>query len=156
MLVEQLPDHPEPKLCRVDQDSLPFLWDAALNIMKEHPQGLLDVMSSEEVLSNIQNGLYDLWLGIHKRSVEVALLTSYSRHAYSNPLFLIWGGGSGKKYWKTGTKTLEHFASVIGATEIRVFSNRPGTAKWAEKLGYKPAQTVFVKHIPQPKGTWRN
>jgi hypothetical protein len=154
MEIEELPFNEEPKLCRVDpEEELPKLWDAVKPIMMAHPRGLLDVMSIEEVHHYIATGLYDLWVGVHERRVEVALITSLSRHAHEQPLFLIWGGGEGRKYWEVGHKTLEHFAQLIGATQIRV-PGRRGVGRWAERFGYLEEQVVYVKKINQPDQKW--
>lgn len=155
MRIQELPQSEEPKFCRVDSDTLPLIWPAFLEIVKHHPRGLLDVMSVEEILSAIQNGFYDLWVGIQDQEVQVAVLTALHRHAYSSPLFVIWGGGIGKAYWKLGVKTLNHYAQLIGATEIRV-PGRRGVGRWAEKLGFAEHQVIYVKPIEQPSRKWSN
>lgn len=154
LVIEGLPFHEEPKLCRVNtMRELELLWPAALTLMEAHPRGLLDMLSLEEVLNLIQTDTYNLWVGISKKTVEVALLTSFSRHTHSSPLYLVWGGGNGKKYWTCGQKTLEHFAQLIGATEIRV-PGRRGVGRWAQRFGYLENQVVYVKKIPQPDLKW--
>lgn len=155
-LVEELPNRDEPKLCRVSQEELPYFWDIVLEIMKEHPRGLLDVMSVDEVLNGIQVGLFDLWVGVDKKEVEVAVLTSFSRHAFVSILYVVWGGGIGKKYWRVGIETIEHYAQIIGADTIRVQTTRQGVLRIAKKYGYLPEEIILVKRFEQPTGKWRH
>lgn len=142
-----LPRDPNPQFCRVPTDELFQLWEPTLELMFRHPRGLLDIMSPAEIHHGIQEGLFDLWVGIRDQELDMALLTSFSKHAHKSYLYIVWGGGRGKEYWGIGSQKLEHFAQILGASEIRCHG-RVGLQRWGRKLGYTSSEVVLIKHLP--------
>lgn len=155
MKVESLPKVEEPQFARVPSDELHKIWEPVAEIMTRHPRGLLNIMSHIEVYHGIADGLYDLWVGVRAQEIEMALLTSMSRHTHQNILYIVWGGGKGKEYWELGAKRLEHFAQLLGASQIRCHG-REGLVRWGRKFGFHPEEVVLVKHLSPMGNEWRH
>lgn len=122
----------------VDRADLNLAWRSVEKIMFEQGQRtLLETYSLEEVYTEIQRGIFDLWL-VHDHGIRVVGLCGAERHFKQTSYHIYWVGGKGFLwYWREAIERIESFArDVVKADVVRILG-RPGWRRVMRENGYK-------------------
>lgn len=137
----------------VDREYIPVVWQHVLRILKEEGKEWLETVSEMEILAELANGHYDLWLAGQDGIADGYVICAWEIHARKSRYHVLAIAGHGlRKYFPQGLELLEQYACLKGASEI-VMEGRKGWKRLLSEQGYQEKTVRMVKPV---KVLWRN
>lgn len=134
-------------------EHIPLIWQRVLEILRVEGKEWLETVSEMEVLAQLANGHWELWLAGDEGVLEGYVICMWEIHARKTRYHVLAIAGEGlDKYWKKGLEKLEHYACLKGAHEI-VMEGRPGWKRLLLREGYMEKTVRMIKPV---KVLWRN
>lgn len=111
----------KPDLWLVNSSTLSAVWDRVEEILLEKGgDRLLSYYDPHHVCQLIYSGWIDLWVGINRGEVELALLMQFHVYPKKKVYSTVWCGGWNVKAYVPRFEKVEQFAVVQGAKEVEI------------------------------------
>lgn len=108
----------------VQLDILPTVWLRALDVMREHPRGLLDRHTEEYVWEMLISRQWQLWVGIWDGEVALVGIGRVEKYKNEEVYRIIYVGGEFKAFLPGAIQVVEQFASFIGCDRLAFDTSR--------------------------------
>lgn len=136
---------------KIEGPSLGVLFDTIRVMVEDHPRGILDFATIEEVMESIANGSLQIWGAGNAVELKLLALTTISMFKKKSALFVTWIGGT--EFSTYGPQLLdvaEKWCAMNGVQEIQA-SATPGWGRRLGKLGFIAPRVELVKAISYVK-----
>lgn len=135
----------------VQLDVLPSIWPRALEVMREHPRGLLDRHTEEYVWEMLLGRQWQLWVGVLDGEIELAGIGRVESYKNEEVYRILYVGGEFKQFLPGAVQVVEQFASFIGCDRL-AFDTSRAVVRMLRKLNFGEHSVEMSKNV---KVLWR-
>lgn len=143
---------PQQTVAMISSKDLVRVWPSALQIMQEHPRGILDRHQVEEIYQMIASNQWQLWVGVEDGEVELVGICRVESYLHEQVYRLVYVGGALMRFQPGALQTIEMFASFIGAHRVAYDTSR-SVVRLLRKTGYAERSVEMSKDV---KVLWRD
>jgi hypothetical protein len=141
----------ESKIRLVSPAMLPFIWEEVLEVMREHPRGLLDGWFTEqEVYQALFTNRYDLWVALsdlEESKIEAVALARLEPYTEFSIYRIMWCGGKVKKHLDDVMKQFNLYATDVLKADKLAFDGRLGFIRTHSKYGFEVVRFEMWKSL---------
>lgn len=131
----------------VGQSEYPHYAEYFKDKLLQDEQLWLPHFTIEDVLSALNEGSYQGWIGGYECFYEIYAITQVHQYPRTKVLSVLWcHGDQAPAYHAIFVDKLSQLAKIVGASHIEV-RGRPGWSKALASLGFKPTQLILSKEV---------
>lgn len=137
----------------VPKEALPVVWTEIVQIMKDHPKGLIEFAEPQDVLHELLSSNMLLWVGMNEGQIELVVLQTLESTPKSKRATISWLGGKNLKFYMAiGLDKLELCSKQLGA-DVLTFRTSSALVRLTRRYGFQPVATLVEKNL---KNKWSN
>lgn len=139
----------EPTVHQVPADQLLAVWPHVAPGLAVALEESLEFASSEEILGRLLQGTYTLLVVVDDGQIRGSLVVELHRlgDLHLNLVLVHVEPGAHSGVLRAGIEAACQLGRLAGARTCHIFSARPGAARRARQLGFKPRFQEFIQEI---------
>lgn len=147
----QAPGTSSVRAGKIEGVSLSVMFDAIRGMVEDHPRGILDFATIDEVMESIANGGLQVWGAGNAVELKLLALTTISMFKKKSALFITWiGGAEFDTYGPPLLDAAEKWCAFSGVHEIQASATR-GWGRRLEQLGFVSPRIELIKAVSYVK-----
>jgi len=139
----------EPTVWLVSTPAIPFVWGRVTEIMKAHPEWLLDgFYNLEELEAFLMGNQMDLWVAVDEdNDIEAVWLCRFEKWDQFSIYNINWGGGKVMPHAREAIARAEQYARTVLKADKIALDGRRGWLRVTESMGFEPAGVSLWKTL---------